>query len=90
MFGCELTLSRVLELICNMAEKTNNVFSLPSLHLGPSCQLVDEGRQLLLSLHLGPLRQPVDETRGCARTQAQYRPGPKPNDAADDIDRDDY
>ena len=52
------------------------MFSQPSLHLGPSCQLVDAGRQLSLSLHLGRSRQPVDETRGCARAQAQYRPGP--------------
>ena len=58
----------------------------PSLHLGPSSQLVDEGGKLSPSLHLGL----VDETRGCARTQAQYRPGPKPNDDADDTDRDDY
>ena len=46
--------------------------------------------KLSLSLHLGPSRQLVDETRGYARTQAQYRPGPKPNDDADDTDRDDY
>ena len=56
----------------------------PHCTWGPSSQLVDEGGKLSPSLHLGPSRQLVDETRGCARTQAQYRPGPKPNDDADD------
>ena len=50
---------RVLELSCNMA--ANNVLSRPSLHLGPSRQLVDEGRKFSLSLRLGPSRQLVDE-----------------------------
>ena len=68
--------------------KTNNVPSQPSLHLGPTRQLVDEGN--FRSDCAWGRRASWWMRSEYARTQAQYRPGPKPNDDEDDNDRDAY